>query len=126
MLLIPLFGKFCSFYKLFMLKLLSQFKYEEFEPNSALKIRDKNERRVENAKKLELQEIWQGAKFSQLAKFSQVALFIMRNFHPAHYLCLLHNVPFSHTVLAVRLKFCFLFPFFISSHFVLVTINCFC
>ena len=84
MLLIPFFGKFCSFYKLFMLKLLSQSKYEEFEPYSALQIRDQKERRAENAKKLELQEIWQGAKFSQPAKFSQVALFILRNFHPAH------------------------------------------
>ena len=47
-----------------MLKLLSQSKYEEFKPNSALRIKDQKERIVENAKKLELQEIWQGAKFS--------------------------------------------------------------
>ena len=53
-------------------KLLSQSKHEEFESNLALQIRDQKEKRVENAKKLELQE-----------KFSQVALFIMRNFHHA-------------------------------------------
>ena len=46
-------------------KLLSQSKHEEFKPNSALQIRDQKERRAENAKKLELQEIWQGVKFSQ-------------------------------------------------------------
>ena len=109
-----------------MQKLLSQSKHEEFEPNSALKIKDQKERIAENAKKLDLQEIWQGAKFSQAAKFSQVALFILQNFHHAHYSCLLHKVHFSHTTLATLLKFCFLVPFFISSHFVLVTINCFC
>ena len=58
-------------------KLLSQSKHEEFKLNSALQIRDHKERRAENAKKLELQEI------SQPAKFSQAALFILRNFHPA-------------------------------------------
>ena len=58
-------------------KLLSQSKHEEFESNSALQIRDYKERRLENAKKLELHEIWQAAKFSQ------VALFILRNFHHA-------------------------------------------
>ena len=57
-------------------KLLSQSKHEEFESNSALQIRDQKERRAENSKKLELQEIWQGAKFSQAVKFSQVALYI--------------------------------------------------
>ena len=50
-------------------KLLSQSKHEEFEPNSALQIKDQKERREKNAKKLELQEIWQGVKFSQSAKF---------------------------------------------------------
>ena len=59
-------------------KLLSQSKHEEFESNSALQIRDRKERRAENAKKLERQE-----KFSQPAKFSQVALFILQNFHHA-------------------------------------------
>ena len=58
-------------------KLLSQSTHEEFESNSALQIRDQKERRVENAKKLELQEIWQAAKLSQ------VALFILRKFLPA-------------------------------------------
>ena len=76
MLLIAFCGKFCSFYKLFVPKLLSQSKHEEFESNSALQIRDQKERRTENAKKLELQEIWLAAKFWQPAKFSQVALFI--------------------------------------------------
>ena len=107
-------------------KLLSQSKHKEFEPNSALQIRDQKERRAENAKKLGLQEIWQGAKFSQPAKFLQPARFILRKFHPAHYSCLLHIVHFSHSVLAARLKFCFLLLFLISSHFVLVTVNCFC
>ena len=44
-------------------KLLSRSKHGEFESNSALQIRDQKERRVENAKILELQEIWQAAKF---------------------------------------------------------------
>ena len=38
-------------------KLLSRSKHEEFELNSALHIRDQKERRVENARKVELQEI---------------------------------------------------------------------
>ena len=46
-------------------KILSRSKHEEFESNSALQIIDQKERRAENVKKLELQEIWQGAKFSQ-------------------------------------------------------------
>ena len=54
MLLIAFSGKFCSFYKLFRPKLLSQSKDEELESNSTLQIRDQKERRVENAKKLEL------------------------------------------------------------------------
>ena len=78
MLLIAFYGKFFSFYKLFIPKLLSQSKQEEFDSNSALQIRDQKERRAENANKLELQEIW------KVAKFSQVALFIMRNLLPAH------------------------------------------
>ena len=93
-------------------KLLSQSKHEEFEPNSALHIRDQNERRAENAKKLELQEIWQGSKFSQ------PALFIMLKFHPAHYSCLMHTVHFSQTVPVARLKFFFLFLLLVSSHFI--------
>ena len=54
MLLITFCGKFYSFYKIFMPKLLSRSKHEELESNSALHIRDKKERRAENAKKLEL------------------------------------------------------------------------
>ena len=64
MLLILFYGKIFSFYKLFMPKLLSQSKHEEFESNLALQIRDQKERREENAKKLELYEIWQARKFS--------------------------------------------------------------
>ena len=97
MLLIAFCGKFYSFYKLFMPKLLSQSKYEEFEPNSALQIRDQKKRRVENAKKLELQEIWQGKKFLQPAKFSQVALFILRKFpscNTVHVSCSIHHPAF--------------------------------
>ena len=90
-------------------KLFSQSKHVEFEPNSALQIRDQKERRAENAKKLELQEI-----------------FAACTVHLAHYSCLLYTVHFSHIVPAARLKFCFLFLFLISSHFVLVTVNCFC
>ena len=56
MLLIAFYDKFCSFYELFIPKLLNQSKHEEFESNSALQIRDKKERRVENAKKLELHD----------------------------------------------------------------------
>ena len=56
MLLITFYGTFCSFYKLFMPKLFSQSKHEEFESNLALHIRDQKERRAENGKKLELQE----------------------------------------------------------------------
>ena len=54
MLLITFYCKFCSFYKLFMSKIVDQSKHEEFESNSALQIRDQKERRAENAKKLEL------------------------------------------------------------------------
>ena len=112
-------------------KLLSQSKHEELESNSALLIRDQKERRAENAKKLELQENFRKctvhpAKFLQHAKFSQVALFILRNFHPAALFMSLHTVHFSHTVPAARLKFCLFVPLLISSHFVLVTVNCFC
>ena len=69
MLLIAFCGKFFSFYKLFMPKLLSQSKHEEFKLNSALQIRDQKERIAKNVKKLELQEILQGVKFSQPALF---------------------------------------------------------
>ena len=115
MLQISFFGKFYSFYKLFMPKLLSQSKHEEFEPNSALQIIDHKERRAEKAKKLELQEILQGTKFSEPVKFSQAEMFILRNFHPVHYSCLLHTAHFSHIIPAARLMFCHfvhLFDFF--------------
>ena len=71
MLLITFCGKFCSFCKLFMPKLLIQSKHEEFESNSAFQISDQKERRVENAKKLELQEIWQ-ANFRSLRNFCRL------------------------------------------------------
>ena len=66
--------KFAVFTSYLCQKNLSQSKHEEFEPNSALKIRDQKERRAENAKKLDMPEIWQGEKFLQ------PALFILRNF----------------------------------------------
>ena len=50
-----------------MSKLLSQSKHEEFESNSALQIRDQKERGAKNAKKLELQEIWQAVIETQQA-----------------------------------------------------------
>ena len=53
-------------------KLLSRSKHEEFESNSALQIRDQKERVAKNAKKLELQEIWQAAKFSQPMNFRRL------------------------------------------------------
>ena len=107
MLLIAFYGKFCNFYKLFMPKLLSQSKHEEFEPNSALQIRDQKERRAENAKKLELQEIWQGGKFSQ-PTISQAALFSLRNFHPVALF-----MPHAHcSLLTHYLKFCLFVPLF--------------
>ena len=90
MLLIAFYGIIFSFYKLFMPKLLSQSKHEEFDSNSALQIRDQKERRAKNAKKLELQEIW------QVAKFSQVTLFIMRNLlhvHTVHHAALFTILP---------------------------------
>ena len=97
MLLIAFCEKFYNFYKLFVPKLLSQSKHEEFESNSALQIREQKERRAKNAKKLELQEIWQAVKFSQ------VALFIIRNFLHArtvypvatvHVSCTIHHPTF--------------------------------
>ena len=75
MLLIAFYGKFYSFYKLFMPKLLSQSKHEEFESNSALQIRNQKKRRAKNDKKLELQDIWQPAEFLQPTEFSQPVKF---------------------------------------------------
>ena len=85
MLLIAFYGKFCSFYKLFMQKLLSQSKHEEFESNSALQIRDQNERRAENVKKLELQEKFRRLHCSSYEISFKSALFIIQTLfiHPA-------------------------------------------
>ena len=85
MLLIAFYGKFCSFYKLFVPKVLSQSKHEEFESNSALQIRDQKERKAENGKKLEVQEILQARKFPSCAHCSSCShcSFILHYFLPA-------------------------------------------
>ena len=95
-------------------KLLSQSKHEEFEPNSALQIRDYKERIVENAKKLELQENLAGHEIFtgctvHPAKFSSYALFMP----PAHCSLLTHCscCPFEVLIFV---------PLFDFSHFVLV------
>ena len=103
MLLIAFYGKFYSFYKLFMPKLLSQSKHEEFKSNSALHIRDQKERRVENAKKLELQENFRS----------------MQNFRRLH--CSSYEISFMlhcsscstvHHFATIHLSYCFtLLPF---------------
>ena len=94
MLLIAFCGKFYSFYKLFMPKLFSQSKHEEFESNSALQIRDQKERRAKNAKKLKLQENFRklhcsSCEISPVALFMSPALFIILLFD-----VLTHFVPF--------------------------------
>ena len=99
-----------------MLKLLSRSKYEEFESNSALQIRDQKERIAENARKLEPQEIWQTAKFSQDPKNSQLANFHkLRKLLPVHYspACTVHISATVHpsccfTLLPVCYNFLFL------------------
>ena len=123
MLLIACYGKIFSFYKLFMPKLLGQSKHKEFESNSALHITDQKERRAENAKKLELQEIFRSLRnFCRLhcssCKISFMSMFILQ-----YYSCLLHTVHFSPTVPAACLKFCIFVPLLISSHFVLVIVT---
>ena len=74
-----------------MLNLLSRSKYEEFESNSALQIRNQKEKRAEEARKMkQWRRFWAGseyfarceishpAKFSQGAKLpSPVPLFIL-------------------------------------------------
>ena len=57
-------------------KLLSRSKHEDFESNSALQIRDQKERRSENARKLELQEILHVKKLFLRALFTCLTLFI--------------------------------------------------
>ena len=85
-----------------MQKLLSQSKHEEFESNSALQIRDQKERRVENAKKLELKE-----NFRRL-HCSSCEIFILQHCSP-----FFHYSPFL-LFDAVT----FLLQFFVSSHFI--------
>ena len=85
-------------------KLLSRSKHEEFKSNSALQTTDQKERREENAKKLELQEIWQAAKFSQ------VALFILRNF--------LHAATVHHVALFMSHALFTILLFDVLTHFV--------
>ena len=91
MLLLAFYGKFCSFYKLFMPKLLSQSKNEEFESNSALQIRDLKERRAENAKKLELQE-----KFRSLQNFRRFhcSSCEIPSYSTVHVSCTIHHPVF--------------------------------
>ena len=109
MLLIAFCGKFCSFYKLFMPKLLSQSKHEEFESNSVLKIRDQKERRAENAKELELQE-----KFCSLQKFRR--LHCSCKIFPAELFTILPLFILDFMLLV----FYFLLSFWFSSYFLLV------
>ena len=100
-------------------KLLSRSKYKEFESNSALLIRNQKERRAENARKIELQEIWQAAKFSQPAKFA-FCIFGFCSVHPR----LTSFCDFSYFslhvlwVLRVFLYFC-LFEHYLSSNQIL-------
>ena len=51
-------------------KLLSRSKHEEFESNSTLQIRDQKERRAENARKVELQEISHVEEFAPAHYYS--------------------------------------------------------
>ena len=56
-------------------KLLSRSKHEEFESNSALQIRNQEERIAENGRKWNLQNLVLGALFTALALFIQQPLF---------------------------------------------------
>ena len=75
-LLIAFCAKFYSFYELIVPKLLSRSKHEEFESNSALQIRDQKERKAENARKVELQEILHVEKLFLRVLFTCLILFI--------------------------------------------------
>ena len=108
MLLIAFYGKFYSFYKLFMPKLLSQSKHEEFESNSALQIRDKKERRVENAKKLNLQEKFRSLRNFRRLHCSSCEISILQHCSPFFY--------YSPFLLFDTVTF--LLQFFVSSHFI--------
>ena len=98
MLLIAFYGKFFSFYKLFMPKLLSQSKHEEFESNSTLQIRDQKERIAENAKKLELQE-----------KFAACEIFAGCTVHPGKFpsCCTVHPTALFTIFTTIHLSCCF-------------------
>ena len=119
MLLIVFCGKFSIFYKLFMQKLLSQSKNEEFESNSALQIREQKERRAKNTKKLELQE-----NFHSLRNFRMLRNFCKMNFHRLH--CsscensiLQHYSPFCHySPFLLFDAVTFLLQFFVPSRFI--------
>ena len=78
MLLIAFYGKFCSFYKLFMPKIVESIQARIIRVK--LSIADQ---RLEGKKSRKCQEIGDAGKISQAAKFSQVALFILRKCHPA-------------------------------------------
>ena len=90
-------------------KLLSRSKHEKFESNSTLQIRDQQERRAKNARKLKLQfgrlRNFATCKFSQVAKLQPAdTVHISTVHHAAH--VLLH---FTHLL--------FLLQFFVSSYF---------
>ena len=83
-------------------KLLSRSKHEEFESNSALQIRYKKERRVENSRKVELQEFLHVEKLLMPATIHYATVHILALFS-CYFTLLL-----------------FLLQFFVSSYFVLV------
>ena len=91
-------------------KLLSRSKHEEFESSSALQIRDQNERRAENARKMEHCEIWFLQHCSQLQYCSQLQ-------HCSS--CSPYSPAFHAFVVFVAI-------FLVSSHLVLVIVKCFC
>ena len=69
-------------------KLLSRFKHEELESNSALQIRDQKERRAENARKEEHKVEEKGKQWNVvgLRKFRNQRIFAGCTVHPAcHY-----------------------------------------
>ena len=80
-------------------KLLSRSKYEEFESNSALHIRDQKEIRAENTRKMEQRKNFAG----------------LQNLHPAS---TVHAS--SQTVHLLFDALMFLLQFFVSSKFVLI------
>ena len=88
-------------------KLLSRSKYEEFELNSALQIINQKERRVENARKLELAGNLASCEILQLVKFRK-----LRNLLSAcHCSCLLTQFTILLLFTSHTLQFDLLTPF---------------